>query len=68
MDEVYVVEVKIKDEHGCRMWTCEVFTEMEQAIACCAYLNAKVTYDDVNYFWYPVKLCKIDYASLMKQS
>ena len=70
MNEIYVVAVKLEDGHGSRIWVCDMFTEMEQAHACCKYLNAELHCDDtiVAYFWYPVQLCDIDYVSLLEQS
>lgn len=69
MDELYVVAVKLEDERGSRMWVCELFTEMEQAQACCNYFNALYLDDDTTgYFWYHVELCETDYVSLLKRS
>ena len=70
MNELYVVAVRLDDTHGSRIWVCDMFTEMEQAQACCEYLNAALHCDDtiVGYFWYPVQLCDIDYISLLEQS
>lgn len=70
MNEIYVVAVKINDDHGSRIWISDMFTDAEQARACCTYLNAALDrYDSIDgYYWYPVQLCDIDYISLLEQS
>lgn len=66
-DEIYIVEAHLKDNIGDRICVVEAFNDMEQANACCEYMNIKFALDGFVFFWYHVEMCDVDYVSMLEQ-
>lgn len=61
MNKIYIIMGYINESGDEDTWVDEVFTDKEQAEACCEYLNLTKTQDNIEFSWFEMNVNTEDY-------
>ena len=61
MNKIYIIMGYINESDDEDTWVDEVFTDKEQAEACCEYLNLTKTQDNIEFSWFEMNVNTEDY-------
>lgn len=61
MNKIYIIMGYINESGDEDTWVDEVFTDKEQAEACCEYLNLTKIQDNIEFSWFEMNVNTEDY-------